>query len=159
MSDDIKKQHLSTNERANWNKNIVDLVNHIGAGGIGNHPLGNGTVPGFSNNDYTTTEKNKLAGVAAGATNYVHPPTHPVSMITGLAAVATTGSYTSLIDKPTSISANGGNADTVGGIRLTIGGSAPSNPVINKELWINTNDNVQYIYKSTGWQGTTGLWV
>lgn len=30
---------------------------------------------GLSTNDYTTTEKNKLAGIAAGANNYVHPTT------------------------------------------------------------------------------------
>ena len=36
---------------------------------------------GLSSNDYTTTEKQKLAGVAAGANNYVHPSTHPASMI------------------------------------------------------------------------------
>ena len=28
---------------------------------------------GLSTNDYTTTEKNKLAGVATGANNYTHP--------------------------------------------------------------------------------------
>ena len=44
---------------------------------------------GLSTNDYTTAEKNKLAGIAAGANNYVHPPTHPVGMITGLGTAAT----------------------------------------------------------------------
>ena len=28
---------------------------------------------GLSTNDYTTAEKNKLAGIAAGANKYVHP--------------------------------------------------------------------------------------
>lgn len=52
---------------------------------------------------------------------YTHPETHPASMITGLADVATTGSYNDLDDKPTiptipsSLPANGGNADTVDG--------------------------------------------
>ena len=100
MADDIKKQHISSNERLDWEKCIADLAIHTGAGGIVNHPLGQGVVPGFTINDYTTIEKNKLAGVAIGATNYVHPGTHPVSMIIGLAPVATSGSYTSLIDKP-----------------------------------------------------------
>ena len=36
---------------------------------------------GLSTNDYTTAEKQKLAGVAEGANNYVHPSTHPASMI------------------------------------------------------------------------------
>lgn len=34
-------------------------------------------------------------------TIYAHPSTHPASMITGLAAVATSGSYNDLSDKPT----------------------------------------------------------
>ena len=36
---------------------------------------------GLSTNDYTTAEKNKLAGIAADANNYVHPASHPASMI------------------------------------------------------------------------------
>ena len=43
-------------------------------------------------------------------TVYSHPSTHPASMITGL---------------PTSLPANGGNADTVGG--FTVGASVPAN--------------------------------
>ena len=52
---------------------------------------------------------------------YTHPSTHPASIITGLAAVATSGSYNDLSNKPTiptipsSLPANGGNADTVDG--------------------------------------------
>ena len=57
---------------------------------------------GLSSNDYTATEKSKLAGIAEKANNYVHPGTHPASMITGL---------------PTSLPANGGNAATVGGLQ------------------------------------------
>lgn len=80
---------------------------------------------GLSSNDYTTAEKNKLAGIAAGAevnvqsdwnatsgdafiknkptipAAYTHPSTHPASMITGLATVAKTGSYNDLTNKPT----------------------------------------------------------
>lgn len=33
------------------------------------------TGKGLSTNDYTTTEKNKLAGIATGANNYQHPTT------------------------------------------------------------------------------------
>ena len=58
------------------------------------------TGKGLSTEDYTTEEKTKLAGIEAGATNYVHPATHPFTMITGA---------------PTSYPANGGNADTVDG--------------------------------------------
>lgn len=48
--------------------------------------------------------------------NYEHPSNHPASMITGLTTVATTGNYADLINKPTiptTLPANGGNADTV----------------------------------------------
>jgi hypothetical protein len=46
---------------------------------------------------------------------YTHPATHPASMITGLATVATSGKYSDLTGKPTSLPADGGDADTVGG--------------------------------------------
>lgn len=36
---------------------------------------------GLSHNDYTDTEKAKLAGIADDANNYVHPDEHPASMI------------------------------------------------------------------------------
>lgn len=49
-------------------------------------------------------------------TVYTHPSTHPASMITGLATVATSGSYTDLSDTPTSLPANGGNSTTANGI-------------------------------------------
>lgn len=49
----------------------------------------------------TSDERSKLSGVATGANNYTHPSTHPASMITGLATVATSGSYNDLSNKPT----------------------------------------------------------
>ncbi|WP_138755129.1 pyocin knob domain-containing protein [Paenibacillus sinopodophylli] len=36
---------------------------------------------GLSANDFTSAEKTKLAGVSAGANTYVHPSTHPASII------------------------------------------------------------------------------
>ncbi len=59
------------------------------------------TGKGLSTNDYTTAEKQKLAGIAENANNYTHPATHPASMITGLADVAITGDYEDLTNKPT----------------------------------------------------------
>ena len=50
---------------------------------------------GLSTNDYTTAEKNKLAGIDAGANNYTHPAMHPVSMITGAGTAATKNTGTS----------------------------------------------------------------
>ena len=53
----------------------------------------------------SSTDKSKLDSIAANANNYVHPASHPASMITGLAAVATSGSYSDLTGTP-------GNATT-----------------------------------------------
>ena len=88
---------------------------------------------GLSTNDYTTSEKDKLAGIAEGANNYVHPSTHPASMITGLATVATSGSYNDLTDKPniaeeidvdTTITEGGTNPVTGGAIYTALAGKA-----------------------------------
>lgn len=51
----------------------------------------------------TADERTKLSGIAAGANKYTHPTSHPASMITGLADVATTGSYNDLSNKPTTM--------------------------------------------------------
>lgn len=51
----------------------------------------------------TPAERTKLSGVEDNANNYKHPQTHAASMITGLADVATSGSYNDLIDKPTGL--------------------------------------------------------
>lgn len=48
----------------------------------------------------SATDKAKLDGIAAGANHYTHPSSHPASMITGLAKVATSGSYNDLVNKP-----------------------------------------------------------
>lgn len=64
---------------------------------------------GLSTNDYTTTEKNKLAGIATGAevnvqSNWTETDTSSDAYIKNkpsLATVATSGSYTDLKDKPT----------------------------------------------------------
>lgn len=150
MANSDIKLHISSSERIAWNKNIVDLTNHIGAGGVANHRLGNGSVPGFSTNDYTNAEKTKLAGIQDGALNNPHPATHPASMITGLASVATSGNYYDLLNRPTSMTANGGNSDTVGGIRITIG-AAPSNPQNLKEIWFNSANWIVYTYYNNTW--------
>lgn len=48
----------------------------------------------------SASDKVKLNSIAANANNYTHPLTHPANMITGLADVATSGSYNDLTDKP-----------------------------------------------------------
>ena len=54
-----------------------------------------GKINGF------TLESSVPANAKFTDTVYTHPATHPASMITGLASVATSGSYNDLTDKPT----------------------------------------------------------
>lgn len=90
---------------------------------------------GLSTNDYTTAEKNKLAGIAEGANKYIHPDTHPASMITGLSKVATSGSYNDLTDKPT-IPSSGGS----GGASIIYATEKPSTP--QQAIYVITADEV-----------------
>lgn len=62
-----------------------------------------------------THSYNDLTDIPSDQGGYTHPATHPASMITGLATVATSGKYSDLTGKPTSLPADGGDADTVGG--------------------------------------------
>lgn len=48
----------------------------------------------------SSTDKVKLNGIADNANYYIHPSTHPASMISGLATVATSGNYNDLANKP-----------------------------------------------------------
>lgn len=60
----------------------------------------------------TAADKIKLNGIEAGANKYSHPATHPATMITGLANVATSGSYSDLSNKPGTM--NGASASASG---------------------------------------------
>ena len=113
---------------------------------------------GLSTNDYTTTEKQKLAGIAEGANNYVHPSTHPASMITGLATVATSGSYNDLTDKPniaeeidvdTTITEGGTNPVTGGAIYTALAGKADAGDIPAGLLQSAFHGTVSLL--STGW--------
>ena len=153
------KQHVSIQERLDWKKLMEAFATHLGSGGFQNHRAGNGVVPGFSMNDFTNRLLEKLNGIEEGALNNPHPDTHPREMITGLHQVSWTGDYNHLINIPKTFYAGGGNADTVGGIRITIGTAAPNNPQENKEIWINTSDRIIYIYLGGKWQGTHAVYA
>ncbi len=150
------KQHISSAERAKWNKVIVDFMAHLGSNGTDNHILGNGTTAGFSLNSYTNEEKNKLAGIEDGALNNPHPTSHPYTMIDGLENIAHTGSWTDLKNTPQKIKdVENGCADAAtvsGGIRITIGPNAPANPQNNKEIWINTNTKLLVTMINGSWE-------
>lgn len=72
------------------------------------------THSGYASSTHTHSY-NDLTDVPSDSGSYTHPATHPASMITGLSTVATTGKYSDLTGKPTSLPADGGDADTVGG--------------------------------------------
>lgn len=89
-------------------------------------------------------------------TVYYHPSTHPASMITGLATVATSGSYTDLSDKPTlgsAASKDVRNSTTLGTIGWTNNAtSAEVVPTINTLAYWNgafngTTSNLAYCAK------------
>ena len=77
----------------------------------------------------TAAERTKLNGIATGANNYSHPATHPASIITGLAEVATSGSYDDLTDKPTSMSptAHTHAQSDITGLAAALSGKASTN--------------------------------
>ncbi len=66
ITDTVK--HITSAERTLWNtvSNKVDKV----------------SGKGLSTEDYTTAEKSKLSGIEAEANKYIHPASHPASMIT-----------------------------------------------------------------------------
>lgn len=54
----------------------------------------------YSDQLFTEEYKTKLEGIEEGANNYIHPSSHPASMITGLHSVATSGNYNELNNLP-----------------------------------------------------------
>ena len=69
----------------------------------------------------SSSDKSKLDSIAANANNYIHPASHPASMITGLAAVATSGSYNDLADKPVipgAYTLPNATSSTLGGVKI-----------------------------------------
>ena len=87
----------------------------------------------------TSGSYNDLSDKPTIPTAYTHPSSHPASMITGLAQVATSGSYADLGNKPkiptipSSLPANGGNADTVGGYTIWTGTQAQYDAISSKD--------------------------
>lgn len=107
---------------------------------------------GLSTNDYTTDEKNKLAGIASGAEVNVQSDWN----------VTNTGSDAYIQNKPTKMEADGGNADTVGG--KTVLTDVPANakftdtvythPTTNGNRHIPANGSLNQVLKNTGTPGS-----
>ena len=101
--------HVTAEDKAAWNSKAAGDHNHDSVYADIDHVHTNYATTEHTHNTATTTtagylsatDKTKLDGIATGANAYTHPATHPASMITGLPTI------------PTSLPANGGNADTV----------------------------------------------
>lgn len=95
----------------------------------------------FANGVPVKTTYTLGASVPSGAkftdTVYTHPATHAASMITGLATVATSGSYDDLTNKPAALPADGGDADTVTG--FTVGCNVPSDAKFTDTIYTLPN--------------------
>lgn len=78
IDDAVNKKHSHTN------KTVMDAITQGSMDGWNTVTDKVDKVTGkqLSTEDYTSTEKNKLAGIATGANNYVHPANHPASVIT-----------------------------------------------------------------------------
>ena len=86
---------------------------------------------GLSTNDFTTTLKNKLDGIETGANKYVHPSSHPISMITGL--------QDALDEKATKSSLAGlGYDSTIQKLRYDTGANFYN---VASEEWVSANFN------------------
>lgn len=88
------------------------------------HASASTTTAGFMSKD----DKAKLDGISANANNYSHPSTHPASMITGLSAVATSGSYNDLSNVPSTFapSSHTHAQSEISGLSTALSGKANS---------------------------------
>lgn len=87
-----------------WTVNVQDTDYTYRYGGAGWIAISANAIPKATasvDGLMATADKSKLDGIEAGAIHYVHPSSHPASMITGLAAVAKSGNYDDLANRPT----------------------------------------------------------
>lgn len=87
--------------------------------------------------------------VRANSTNYVHPATHPASMITGLAPVATSGNYNDLTNKPTSFPPASHRHDDLY-LKLTGGNISGNLNFGNNEIRAGGSDNRVLVLSGSG---------
>ena len=75
----VKVSQLSGNTNLTTTQTSTNFTINSDTGTDASVPLGNGTLAGATSNDYTTTEKNKLAGIAEGAEVNVNADWNSVS--------------------------------------------------------------------------------
>ena len=161
--------HISAEERALWNSTLLTSETYTDdkiRAAVGSIPDPTQSINTLLNTKLNITDFN--------------------SFKTTLSTVALTGSYNDLLNKPSQVAysdnannsltsnhalladlatvattanyaTSAGNAATVGGIRVTIGGAAPSTPVNLKELWFDTSTQAIKIYNN-GWLQTKSVW-
>ena len=139
LSQDSTHRVVTDTEKSTWNGksnfsgNYNDLTNKPTIPSAYTHPSTHPAtmITGLST-VATSGSYNDLSNKPTIPSAYSHPSTHPASMITGLATVATSGSYNDLSNKPTiptvpsSLPANGGNADTVDNKHVVVSSSVPT---------------------------------
>lgn len=114
----------------------------------------------LSTNDYTTTEKNKLAGIAAGAEVNVQADWNITDTSSdafiknkpALKAVATSGSYADLTNKPSlaTVATSGKYSDLTGApVFATVATSGSYNDLVNKP-------SIPAAQVNSDWNATTG---
>lgn len=164
--------HITANERETWNSalnNANAYTDQLIAAVMGNGISSDSNVTKLLNSKVNNTDFEQFKST--------------------LHAVSFSGSYNDLLDKPSQVSysqnanhaysadqatnattsdsaknadyaTNAGNAGTVGGVRITIGTTAPTDPVNNKELWFDTNSSVRDLKAYVGgtWVRTHGVW-
>ena len=75
----VKVSQLGGNTNLTTTQTSTNFTINSNTGTDATVPLGNGTLAGATSNDYTTTEKNKLAGIAEGAEVNVNADWNAVS--------------------------------------------------------------------------------
>lgn len=97
-------------------------------------------------------------------TVYTHPESHPASMITGLSAVAKTGSYNDLTNKPTVVkTVNNIQPDSNGNVNVTVSGSTNTDTKVTNTLATTTKAYITGTSSATTNTGTqifdTGVYL
>ena len=156
FSDDLNLSYVTSNFlhvlSSSKQDDKITISANVGFGGSPANieiPAATGTSIGLM----TAADKSKLNGLS----NYEHPETHPASMITGLADVATSGEYSDLLNAPKynfvpvtaedTINAVTWNADTIvpfvppAAEGYDLGSSTtPWNRVYSKNITLNGTD-------------------
>ena len=121
-------------------KNPVE--NRVIKGALDNKLDKNGTAANSLKVNNLTVETAVPPNAKFTDTIYTHPASHPASMITGLSAVAKTGSYNDLTNKPTVVkTVNNIAPDINGNINVAVSGGGGSTNITVDSVLSDTSTN------------------